>query len=94
MVKLKTKTVRSDSPEESENDKNYGRIVRTRRGNYELYFPTKINEDLKPLMGKDFDMDIIQDGETLKVTLTHKKPSQTKRMIIKRNLCNFIKSRF
>ena len=74
-VKLKVKTVRTDSLEEFEKDKNYGGIVRTRRGTYELYFPTKLNEKLKPLMGKDFDMDVVKDGETLRITLTHNKPN-------------------
>jgi len=64
--------VRTDSLEEFENDKSYGRIVRTRRGGYELYFPTKLNEELKPHMGKDFDMDVVQEGEDLKVILTPK----------------------
>ena len=65
--------MRTDSLEEFEKDKNYGGIVRTRRGTYELYFPTKLNEELKPLMGKDFKMDMVKDGETLKITLTRDK---------------------
>jgi hypothetical protein len=75
MVKLKVKTVRTESLEEFERDKNYGGIVRTCRGTCELYFPTKLNEKLKPLTGKDFDMDVVKDDQTLRITLTHNKPS-------------------
>jgi hypothetical protein len=75
MVKLKVKTVKTDSLEKFEKAKNYGEIVQTRRGTYELYFPTKLNEELKPLMDKDFDMDVVKDGETLRIILTNDKPS-------------------
>ncbi len=64
--------MRTNSFEEFENDKNYGGIVRTRRGSFELYFPTKLNEELKPFMGKDFDMDVVREGEELRVILTPK----------------------
>ena len=77
MVKLKVKKVKTDSLEEFEKATNYGGIVRTRRGTYELYFPTKLNEKLKPLMGKDFDMDVVEDCETLRIILTHDKPTAT-----------------
>jgi hypothetical protein len=53
----------------------YGEIVRTRSGGYELLFPTKLNEELKPLLGKDFDMDVVEEGETLRVILTRTKDS-------------------
>ena len=36
-------------------------------------FPTKLNEELKPYIDKDFDMDVVQEGENLRVTLTHDK---------------------
>jgi len=29
-------------------------------------------------MGKDFDMDVIKDGETLRITLTHNEPNPNK----------------
>jgi hypothetical protein len=38
--------------------------------------PTKLNEELKPFVGKDFDMDIVEEGEKLKVVLTRKKDPQ------------------
>ena len=41
-------------------------------------FPTKLNEELKPYIGKDFDMDVIQEGETLRVILTHDKRAKPK----------------
>lgn len=85
MVKLKVKTVRTNSLEEFEKAQNYGEIARTRRGTYELYFPTKLNEKLKPFMGKDFNMDVVKDGETLRITLTHNKPTQMKRIMMKPN---------
>ena len=56
----------------------YGGIVRNRSGGYELLFPTKLNEKLKPYIGKDFDMDVVEEGETLKVTLTHYKRAKPK----------------
>lgn len=39
---------------------------------FELYFPTKLNEELQPFMGKDFDMDIVKEGKDLKIFLTPK----------------------
>ena len=53
----------------------YGQIVQTRSGGYELLFPTKMNEELKPYFGKDFDMDVVEEGETLRVILTRTKDS-------------------
>ena len=43
--------------------------------------PTKLNEKLKDCVGKDFDIDVIKEGETLRVTLTRdkKKNHPTKR---------------
>jgi len=40
--------------------------------------PTKLNRKLKPFVGKDFDMNIVEDDQTLSVTLTEKK-QQTKK---------------
>ena len=78
MVKLKTRMVRTDNLEELERDREYGRIVQTRFGGYELQLPTKLNEEVKRFMGsKDFDMDVVKEGEdSLRVILTprnHKK---------------------
>jgi hypothetical protein len=56
----------------------YGQIVQTRSGGYELVFPTKMNEDLEPYIGKDFEMDVVEEGETMKVTLTHYKRDKPK----------------
>jgi hypothetical protein len=56
----------------------YGEIVRTRSGGYELLFPTKLNDQLKPYIGKDFDMDVVEEGETLRVTLVHGKRAKPK----------------
>jgi hypothetical protein len=57
----------------------YGGIVHNRSGGYELLFPTKLNEELKPYIGKDFDMDVVEEGETLRVTLVHDKRAKPKR---------------
>jgi len=35
--------------------------------------PTKLNEKLKDCVGKDFDIDVIEKGETLRVTLNRDK---------------------
>jgi hypothetical protein len=59
----------------------YGEIVRTRSGGYELLFPTKMNEELKPYIGKDFGMDMVEEGETLRVTLTHDKRAKPKNRV-------------
>jgi hypothetical protein len=37
-----------------------------------MLFPTKLNEEPKPHMVKDFDMDFKEDGKTLKVILTRR----------------------
>ena len=71
-VKLKIKTVRSTDP-------NYGKhaeIVKNRRGGYELLFPVDMTEKLKRYDGKDFEMDVVKEGETLRVILTHHKESK------------------
>ena len=61
--------------EDIEHAEKYGTIEQTRSGKYELVFPNKLSEEIKRFMGnKDFDMDIIKEGEdTLWVTLTPKK---------------------
>ena len=61
----------------------YGEIVRTRSGGYELLFPTKMNEELKPYFGKDFDMDVVQEGENLRVILTDKASSRKLNLTLK-----------
>jgi hypothetical protein len=33
-----------------------------------------MSEELKPLLGKNFDMGVNEDGNTLRVILTRKKP--------------------
>jgi hypothetical protein len=80
MVKLKTKMMKTYNLEHVEHAEKYGSIEQTRSGGYELVFPTKLNEEVKRFMGnKDFEMDIIKEGEdTLWVTLTPKKVGDNK----------------
>lgn len=68
----------TDSLEEVKQAEKYGRIVRTRFGGYQLQFPTKLNEELTPLLSKDWDMDVVEEGDTLRVILTRDKLSQKK----------------
>ena len=67
--------IKTDNLEEVEHAEEYGSIEQTRSGGYELVFPTKLNEEVKRFMGsKDFEMDIVKDGEdSLRVILTPKK---------------------
>jgi hypothetical protein len=67
--------VMTDNLDDLERDEEYGRIVETRFGGYELQFPTKLNEEIKCFMGsKDFEMDVIKEGDdTLRIELTPKK---------------------
>jgi hypothetical protein len=67
--------------DEVERAQKYGQIVRTRSGGYELLFPTQLNEELKPYVGKDFNMDVVEEGENLRVTLTHDKCAKPKSRI-------------
>jgi hypothetical protein len=78
-VKLKVKTVRTIDFNQVKRAEKYGQIVQTRSGGYELVFPTKLNGDLEPYIGKDFDMDVVQEGENLKVILTHDKRAKLKK---------------
>ena len=66
--------------EDIEHAEKYWRIEQTRSGGYELVVPTELNEEVKRFMGnKDFEMDIIKEGEdTLRITLTPKKSGETK----------------
>jgi hypothetical protein len=79
MVKLKLKIIKTKNPDEVERAKKYGQIVRTRGGSCELLFPTKLNEKLKPYLGKDFNINVVKEGETLRVILTHNRNSKTTR---------------
>ena len=74
--------------EEVEDAEKYGRIEQTRFGGYELVFPTKLNEEIKRFTGnKDFEMDIVREGEGLRVILTPKKSrKQDKHRILKTSL--------
>ncbi len=74
-VKLKVKTVRTIDFNQVKQAEKYEQIVQTRSGGYELLVPTKLNEELKPYFGKDFDMDVVEEGETLRVILTNTKGS-------------------
>lgn len=74
-VKLKVKTIKTENPDEAEYAKTHAQIVRKPSGGYELLLPTKINEELKPFMGRDFDVDVVEEGEALKVILTSDKQS-------------------
>jgi hypothetical protein len=78
MVKLKVKRVRTDNLEEVKQAEEYGKIVSTRSGNYELLLPTKLNGELLPLVGKDFDMAVVEEDYGLKITLTRKKTKEAK----------------
>jgi uncharacterized protein (DUF2249 family) len=66
--------------EDIEHAEKYWRIEQTRSGNYELVVPTELNEEVERFMGsKDFEMDIVKEGEdTLRVTLTPKKNKSKK----------------
>jgi hypothetical protein len=64
----------------------YGQIVQTRSGGYELVFPTRMNEDLEPYIGKDFDMDVVQEGESVKVILKHDKRSKPKKLALTKQM--------
>ena len=72
--------IRTDNLEDLEHGEKYWRIEQTRSGGYELVVPTELNEEVKRFMGnKDFEMDIVKEGEdTLRVTLTPKKSRETK----------------
>jgi len=83
MVKLKVKTVRTTDFNQVKRAEKYGQIVRTRSGGYELLFPTKLNEELKPYFGKDFDMDVVEEGENLRVILTDKASSRKLNLTLK-----------
>ena len=82
-VKLKIKTVRTTDFNEVKQAEKYGQIVQTRSGGYQLLFPTKMNEELKPCIGKDFDMDVVEEGENLKVPLTDKASSRKLNLTLK-----------
>jgi hypothetical protein len=75
-VKLKVKTVRTTDLNEVKQAEKYGKIVQTRSGGYELLFPTKLNKELEPYFGKDYDMDVVKEGESLRVILTEKASSK------------------
>jgi hypothetical protein len=76
------KTVRTDSLEEVEYAKDHMEIVRTRSGGYELAVPTKWNEKLKPFLGKDFDVDIMEEDQAVRVVFTkRKKPARRAHML-------------
>jgi len=72
--------IKTDNLEDVEHDEKYGSIEQTRSGDYELIFPTKLNEEVKRFMGnKDFEMDVIKEGnDSLWITLTPKKFSENK----------------
>ena len=75
-VKLKIKTVRTTDFYQVMQAEKYGKIVQTRSGGYQLLFPTKMNEELKPYFGSDFDMNVVEEGENLLVILTDKASSR------------------
>ena len=72
--------IRTDNLEDLEHGEKYWRIEQTHSGGYELVVPTELNEEVKRFMGnKDFEMDIVKEGEdTLLVTLTPKKNKSKK----------------
>jgi hypothetical protein len=71
-VKSKEKKIKSENPDEGK----HAQIVRTRSGCYQLLLPTKLNEELEPFVGEDFDMNVVEEGETLRVILTKTKDSK------------------
>ena len=72
-AKLKIKTTKTENPDEAECARTHAEIVCTQSGGFELLLPTILNEKLKRHIGKDFEMDVVQEGENLKVILTHDK---------------------
>jgi hypothetical protein len=42
-----------------------------------------MNEELKPYFGKDFDMDVVEEGESLRVILTDKVSSRKLNLTLK-----------
>lgn len=78
MVKLKLEKVVTDNPAEGK----YPEIVRTRFGGYRLLFPKQLTQELKLYVGKDFDMDIVKDGEALRVILTYYKHAKPKSRVV------------
>jgi hypothetical protein len=72
--------IKTDHLEDIGHAEKYWRIEQTRSGGYELVVPTELNEEVKRFMGsKDFEMDVIKEGEdTLWITLTPKKSGENK----------------
>ncbi len=40
-----------------------------------MHFPVSMTEKLKPYMDKDYNMNVVQEGETLRVILSRDKDS-------------------
>jgi hypothetical protein len=82
-VKLKVNTViTTDFNQVKQAEKN-GKIVQTRSDVNQLLFPTNMNEELKPYIGNDFDMDVVKEGEHLRVILTDRTSSRTLNLTLK-----------
>lgn len=64
-VKLRIKTARTINLNHVKRAEKHAETVHTCSGGYELLFPTKLNEELKPCIGKTFDVDVVEEGETL-----------------------------
>ena len=75
---MKVRTVRANSLEEVKRAEKYGQIVQTRSGSYEFHFPTKLNKQLQAHLGKDFDMCVTEEGETLRIMFVHDKEAKPK----------------
>jgi hypothetical protein len=73
MIKLKVETIRTNNPEEIEYAKTHAEIFETSSGGYEFAFPTILNRKLKRFLGKEFEMDVTGDDNTLNVILTRNK---------------------
>jgi hypothetical protein len=65
--------MKTDNPDEIEYAKTHAQIIQTYAGGYGLMIPTRLNKKLKPFVGKDFEMHIVKDEQTLSVILTEKK---------------------
>jgi hypothetical protein len=64
--------MKTDNPDEVEYAKTHAKIIQTYAG-YKLLIPTELNKKLEPFVGKDFEMHIVKNDQTLSVILTERK---------------------
>jgi hypothetical protein len=65
--------MKTDNADEVEYAKTHATITQTYVGGYKLLIPTELNKKLQPFVGKDFEMHIVKDDQTLSVILTERK---------------------